>query len=145
MKNKILTIIAFLTITTLTIMAQQKTDDMDVKQTITNFAHAADEQNDKALELLLDDNFRLVLNQMFGNKGIAVVTKQDYLAKIKAKEFGGDKREVTILNLTLSGNNAGAQVIFKGSKFTIVTFLQLIKTSEGEWKIINDLPDIIKQ
>jgi hypothetical protein len=144
MKSKILTSIACLLITTSTIMAQQNKEEMNVRQTITNFAHAADVQDDKALELLLDDNFRLVLNQLFGNKGIAVVTKQDYLAKIKAKEFGGDKREVTILNLTLSGNNAGAQAIFKGSKFTVVTFLQLIKTSEGEWKILNDLPEITK-
>jgi hypothetical protein len=140
MKRKALTTIVLLIITTSTIMAQPKNEEMNAKQTIVNFAHAADLQDDEALELLLDDNFRLVLNQMFGNKGIAVVTKQDYLAKMKAKEFGGDKREVTILNLTVSGNNAGAQAIFKGSKFTIVTFLQLIKTSKGEWKLINDLP-----
>jgi hypothetical protein len=144
MKSKILTTIAVFIITTSTIMAQQKTDDMDAKQTITNFAHAADAQNDKDLERLLDDNFRMVLNQMFGNKGISIVTKQDYLANIKDKKFGGDKREVTILNLTVSGNNATAQAIFKGTKFTINTFLQLIKTNEGEWKIINDLPAIIK-
>lgn len=144
MKSKILTTIAILFITTSTIMAQQKKDEMSVKETITNFAHAADVQNDKDLELLLDDNFRLVLNQMFGNKGISIVTKQDYLANIKDKKFGGDKREVTILNLTVSGNNATAQAIFKGTKFTINTFLQLIKTNEGEWKIINDLPAIIK-
>jgi hypothetical protein len=144
MKSKILISIACLLITTSTIMAQQKKEEMNVMQTITNFANAADVQDDKALELLLDNNFRLVLNQLFGNKGIAIITKQDYLAKIKAKEFGGDKREVTILNLTLSGNNAAAQAIFKGSKFTVVTFLQLIKTSEGEWKIINDLPEITK-
>jgi hypothetical protein len=122
MKSKILTTITLLIITTSTIMAQQKKEEMNVKQTITNFANAADVQDDKALELLLDNNFRLVLNQMFGNKGIAIITKQDYLAKI----------------------NAAAQAIFKGIKFTVVTFLQLIKTSEGEWKIINDLPEITK-
>lgn len=144
MKSKILTTIAVILITNSTIMAQEKKEEMNVKQTIISFAHAADVQDDKALELLLDDNFRLVLNQMFGNKGIAMVSKLDYLAKIKAKEFGGDKREVTILNLTVLGNNAGVQAIFKGSKFTVVTFLQLIKTNTGEWKIINDLPGISK-
>jgi hypothetical protein len=144
MKSKLFTTAALLLITVSGTMAQQKTDEMNAKQTIINFAHAADVQDDMTLELLLDDNFRLVLNQMFGNTGITVLTKQDYLAKIKAKQFGGDKREVTILNLTLSGNNAGAQAIFKGSKFTVITFIQLVKTAEGQWKIISDLPGISK-
>lgn len=123
-------------------MTQNKNEETAIKAAITNFVNSADEQDDKALEILLDSNFRLTLNQMFGNTGLALIDKQTYLAKIKTKEFGGDKREIQLTDLVIVNNNASVKAIFIGQKMTIITLLQLIKTSNGNWKILNDLPTI---
>ncbi len=141
MKTKILTII--LTLTVLNMTAQNQNDEKAIKETITKFAHSADQQDEQALELLLDNNFRLSLNQMFGATAVILMDKEGYLSKIRAKEFGGDKREVKIEDLVIINKNASVKATFKGEKMTIVTLLQLIKSANGEWKILNDLPQVL--
>jgi Putative lumazine-binding len=122
-----------------TTMDEEKT----VKDVIVKFASAADERNDKILDEVLDNNFRLALNQMFGSKEVTTIDKQTYLSKIREKVFGGDRREVKIENIRLMKNNAIAMVTLKGTKMTIVTFLQMAKSNDGKWKILNDLPSIL--
>ncbi len=143
MKTKILAIF-LLTFFTLNTMTAQTTHETEaIEKTITSFAKAADARDEKMLDELLDAEFRLVLNQLFGGRGLVIITKQAYLAKIASKEFGGDNRSVTIESILVSGKNASARAFFKSEKMTIVTLLQLIKTAEGKWKIINDLPSIV--
>ena len=142
MKTKILKTI-LLMIISLTSAMSQTNEQNAIEETIRNFAKSADIRNDKMLEELLDVNFRLALNQLFGSKDLVIVDKQTYLNKIRANEFGGDSRTVTIEHVFILGNNAMARATFKGNKMSIETFLQLIKTKEGKWKIIHDLPSII--
>ncbi len=130
-------------IISLTSAMSQTNEQNAIEETIRNFAKSADIRNDKMLEELLDVNFRLALNQLFGSKDLVIVDKQTYLNKIRANEFGGDSRTVTIEHVFILGNNAMARATFKGNKMSIETFLQLIKTKEGKWKIIHDLPSII--
>jgi hypothetical protein len=142
MKSIIATIILSTLVTTTT-MAQNKNEELTITETITKFVNAADQQDEKTLELVLDSNFRLSLNQMFGNTGLAFIDKQTYLNKIKAKEFGGDKRKIKLEQIVITNNNASIKATFTGTKMAIVTLLQLIKTNSGEWKILNDLPTIL--
>jgi hypothetical protein len=143
MKTKISSLILITFITMTTTLAQTKNEEAAIKQTIEKFVMAADKQDDKALDALLDGNFRLSLNQLFGSKEVVILNKEAYIAKIKAKEFGGDKREIKIEHLLILNNNASLQATFKGTKMTVLTFIQLVKTSAGEWKILNDLPGIL--
>jgi hypothetical protein len=143
MKTKISIILLFTLLTSTTIMAQNKNEETNITETITKFVNAADHQNEKELEILLDSNFRLSLNQMFGNTGLVFIDKQTYLNKIKAKEFGGDKRQIKLEQIIIMNNNASVKATFSGTKMTIITLLQLVKTNTGEWKILNDLPAIL--
>lgn len=126
-----------------TVSAQtQNNDQQDVCTTIQKFAAAGDIQDAKALELLLDSNYRIVMNQLFGSSGVAIMDRAAYLDKIRKKEFGGDKREVIIESVSVNGNTAVAKVIMKGAKLTFVSTIQLIKNSSGKWLIISDTPVI---
>ncbi|MEQ8413245.1 MAG: nuclear transport factor 2 family protein [Imperialibacter sp.] len=115
----------------------------EVKKTIMQFATAADYQDPIMLEEVLDTNFRVVMNRLFDSEGVAIMPREVYLAKIKNKEFGGDKREVTISNVTINGNTANALVSFKSNKMTFVSTLLLVLTNEGKWKLVADLPNVI--
>ena len=121
----------------------QETGVEEVKKTVMQFATAADYQDPIILEDVLDTNFRVVMNRLVGSDGVTIMPREVYLAKIKNKEFGGDKREVTISNVTINGNTANALVSFKGSKMTFVSTLLLVLTKEGKWKLVADLPNVI--
>jgi Putative lumazine-binding len=138
----VITIITFI-LTISNTMAQNKNEETLVKAAITTFAKAADTQDDKTLEEVLDNSFRLSMNQLFGGTELVSIDKQTYIQKIRLKEFGGDKREVTIEHITIVKNNAQVQVTFKGSKMTIVTLIQLVKNKDGVWKVLNDIPSIL--
>jgi hypothetical protein len=125
------------------VQQQQSTAEEAVKQTIIQFAAAADNRDAASLDQLLDGHFRIGMNRLFGSTELMTMDKSGYLNKIKTGEFGGDKREVSIENITIVQNNAMAKTIFKGSRMTIVTLLQLIKTSEGKWRVLNDIPTVL--
>jgi len=123
--------------------AQSPSDTKAVTKAIHDFAKAGDRQDVASLEQLLDSNYRVVMNQLFGSEGAAVLPREAYLQKIRNKEFGGDKRKVTIEDLQINGKNASAKVTLAGSKMTMVSFFQLICNKDGEWKLIQDLPTVI--
>jgi CRISPR/Cas system CSM-associated protein Csm3 (group 7 of RAMP superfamily) len=124
--------------------AQASTSDFDaIEQTIRLFAKAGDENNADELAKYLDANYRIVMNQLFGSTEVTVMTREVYLEKIRTKEFGGDKREVTIEDITLNGKTANAKVMLKGTKMTFVSMMSLVKDSQGVWKLISDTPVIL--
>ena len=125
------------------IQAQTPGAEKAVKTTIMKFAKSADKQDADALDKILDDNFRIVMNQLFGSTEAVVMNKTAYLGKIRTKEFGGDKRQVKIENLDINDKTATAKVTFRGSKLTLATYLLLIKTHSGNWKVVSDLPTVL--
>lgn len=120
----------------------QKADTNAIRQVITEFAKAGDENDVGRLEKCLDANYRVVMNQLFGSTEVAVVPRSVYISKIKSKEWGGEKRIVTIENISINSKTAMAKVIFKGSKITFVSLMMLVKDANGSWKLLSDVPVI---
>jgi len=120
----------------------QATKTGEVESAIINFAKAADTQNAGILEDLLDDKFRIAMNQMFGGSDVQIIDKAFYISKITSKEWGGDRRNVTIENVTVVGKNATAKVTLIGEKSTFISLLTLSMDADGEWKILQDVPMI---
>lgn len=140
MKNLILT--AFLGILFTTNLYSQTKDMEAIKQTITAFSKAGDANDVDELEKYLDDNYRVVMNRLFGSTEVAVMPRSMYLEKIRSKEFGGDTRKLTIENVLVNGNTASAQVTFAGTKMTFVSLITLVQDDKGTWKLISDVPVI---
>lgn len=126
----------------LTANAQIK-EEKAITKTINQFAEAADNNDVKSLENYLDDNFRIVMNRLFGSEAVGIVSKTDYLAKIESKEWGGDNREVEIKGILINGNNASVNVVLAGEKSTFNSIMILLKDGEGNWKIVSDTPTIL--
>ncbi len=136
------TVVLLLSLLSTLTLAQTPDAKKKVESAIANFAKAADDQNTKALNYVLDKNFRLIMNQMFGSTETVVMSREAYLDKIEKKEFGGEKRELKIEAILINGKNASAKVLFKGSKMTFVSLLQLAQDTEGNWKLVNDMPTL---
>jgi ketosteroid isomerase-like protein len=141
MKKK--TMIALFGLSLSTISFAQTQETKEIKQVITSFSSAGDRNDAVELEKHLDDNYRIVMNRLFGSKEVSIMPKSAYLEKIRSKEFGGDKREVVIENVLINGNTASAKITFTGAKMKVVSLIFLIKNEEGLWKIVCDLPTIV--
>ena len=118
----------------------QSSEENSIEQTIIGFSKAGDRNDSDELADYLDDNYRIVMNRMFGSSEVSIMPKDVYLEKIKSKEYGGDNRKVSIEAITLNGNTASAKVTFIGTKMTFVSILNLIKEEDHHWKIVSDVP-----
>ena len=124
-----------------TVGCQSQSDEVNaIKETAQRFSKAGDANNVEELSAVLDENYRIVMNQLFGSKEVSVVPRSVYLQKIQSKEWGGDSRKLTFGTITVNGNSACAQVVMTGKKSTFRSLLILIKDGEGNWKLISDLP-----
>lgn len=118
----------------------QKSEVNNIKEVITAFSNAGDNNDSKKLATYLDDNYRIVMNRLFASESVSIMDKSTYLGKIESKEYGGDKRELTIENVIVNGTTASTKVSFKGEKTTFVSIILLIQNKEGKWKLISDAP-----
>ena len=123
-----------------TVSCSQTSQMKAIEKTITAFSKAGDTNNSLELAKYLDDNYRIVMNRLFGSKEVSVMSKSLYLEKIETKEFGGDTRELIISNVVVNGSTASAKVVFKGKKATFVSLMTLIQNEDGTWKLISDVP-----
>lgn len=143
MKHSIL-ILMTISLFTATGFSQQNSTQK-IKETIAAFVKAGDLSDDTTLSGYLDDNYRLVMNRLFGSDQITVLTKSMYLEKIKSKVFGGDDRVVTIQDIIINGNTAVTKVILKGKKMIFSSLITLVMDDTNTWKLISDNPYIIKK
>jgi len=125
---------------TMVACSAQKSEMKNIESTINQFVKAGDNSDAKKLATYLDDNFRVVMNRLFGSDQVATMEKSVYLEKIRSKEFGGDNRTVEIENILINGSTASAKVNLKGSKMTFISLLTLVQGADGNWKIIADTP-----
>lgn len=118
----------------------QSSKEQAVQETIVGFSKAGDNNDADQLATYLDDNYRIVMNRLFGSSEVAVMPKDIYLEKIKTKEFGGDNRKVEIESILFNGSTATAKVSFVGSTMTLVSILVLVKDENNNWKLVSDVP-----
>lgn len=118
----------------------QSSEVKAVKNTIIAFAAAGDRSDADKLSNYLDDHYRIVMNRLFGSKGVSIVSKSMYLEKIKAKEWGGDTRKLNIENVVVNGTTASAKVTFNGKKSSFISLITLVKNEQGQWKLIEEVP-----
>jgi hypothetical protein len=123
-----------------TVVGAQPSVSADIKETIAAFAKAGDDRDAATMEKYLDENFRIVMNRLFGSAAVTILSRSVYLEKIKNKEFGGDKRKVTVEEIVLNGTSACAKVTFAGTKMTFVSLITLVKSESGQWKLVSDVP-----
>ena len=124
------------------ISSAESADEQKIKETIIGFSKAGDQNNADLLATYLDENFRIVMNRLFGSNTVSIMPRSVYLEKIRIKEFGGDDREVTINQTVINGNCASVHATLVGGKMTMKTIFSLIKTGNGQWKLISDMPFI---
>jgi len=136
-------IVFFFTLTSFLAMSQSS-DELAIKQLIIKFENATAKQNVDLLDPLLNSEFRVAMNQLFGSTELAIMNRATYVQKIQDKVFGGESREIDILQQSISGNTAMAVVLLKGEKMTIKSMYSMAKNKNGQWQLVQDFPSIIQ-
>jgi ketosteroid isomerase-like protein len=118
----------------------QSKEVKEVKETVLAFAKAGDAQDAELLGTYLDEHYRVVMNRLFGNTELVVMTREVYLAKIRNKEFGGDTRTLVFHDIQVNGQTAVVRVRMEGSKLTLESTLLLTQDTKGKWRLVCDVP-----
>ncbi len=116
-----------------------------IEKAIQHFVKKADQQDATALEAILHDEFRAIINGLFGSKEVSILSKDSYLAALNAGKIGGDQRDVQIHSISIDGQNAVVNATFTGKELTFRTFIQLVKEDTQAWKLISDMPVVGKK
>lgn len=122
----------------------QEAEEKAIKEVVTSFIAAGDAQDAEQMDALLDTHYRVVMNRLFGSAEVSVLPRNVYLEKIRTKEFGGDKRELSFEEMILNGRLASVKVRTTGEKMSMVSLLTLVKDGEGNWKLVEDAPVIVQ-
>lgn len=120
-------------------------EEKNIHKVIKLFSKAGDTRDLIALDKVLDDNYRIVMNQLFGSEEISTMDKATYLSMIKSEKFGGDDRRVEIKETLINGKNAVCIVNLWGKAMNVRSTLSLIKDASETWRIVSDTPEIITE
>lgn len=121
-------------------VSQAQSEKEMVKNIITQFVEAADRQDADKVASVLHEDFRVVMNQLFGSTEISFMNKAVYVQLIRDKKMGGGKRTIDFVSVDVVNQNASVKVLLKGKTMVFESLLHLIKTTDGKWQLINDLP-----
>lgn len=121
-------------------VSHAQSEKEEVKKTITQFVQAADIQDADQVATMLHEDFRVVMNQLFGSTDVSFMNKSVYVQLIRDKKMGGDKRTIDFVSVDVVNQNASVKVLLKGKTMVFESLLHLIKTADGKWQLINDLP-----
>ncbi|MEO1257208.1 MAG: nuclear transport factor 2 family protein [Bacteroidota bacterium] len=122
--------------------AQDQLDLANIETVVQNFARFGDQQNADGLDGILHPEYRAVVNRLFGSPEASLMNKATYLQLVRDKKIGGDERQVFLLSVDVVNNNASVKAIFEGKQLRFTTFISLIKSEEGKWLVVGDMPDI---
>ena len=134
--KKIIILLALVGSTTLA-SAQSKADIDAITKTVNSYVLAGDQNDITSLESLLHKEYRVLMHTASKDE-TAVVPRAVYIDKIKSKEWGGDTRQLSILNIDVyQGNTAEVKVALDGA-MNMRNYLSLVKTSKG-WQLVQDM------
>ncbi|MEQ9593047.1 MAG: nuclear transport factor 2 family protein [Cyclobacteriaceae bacterium] len=132
--------IILIALLTFTLSAQAQGDKDVLKAVITKFVQAADAQKASELSSVLHSDFRIVMNQLFGSTEVALMDRKTYLQLVEEKKLGGDQRTIEFASIEIVNQNAAIKVILKGKTMVFESLIHAVKTKEGKWLLIDDLP-----
>ena len=122
----------------------EEDDKSAITKVITEFSLAGDNSDISSLSELLNEHYRITMNQLFGSTEVSVMNKATYLQMIGQKKFGGDKRVIEIKSIEVHGNNAFAHVHLNGLKANFTSVFGLVKTADKNWQLISDTISILE-
>lgn len=110
-----------------------------IKEVIINFVKGGDASDITMLDQVLHKDFRVTNNGFMGTEGVTIISKKDYLKKIKRGAFGGVPRKMNIENIDQNGKIASVKLRIESSKYDFISYNSLVLDSDNQWKIINNL------
>lgn len=134
-----------MTMTSITSTSISSDDLTKISVLIHEFAKAADTQDAQRMSLVMHPQYRSIVNQAFGSPEIQSMDKSAYLDLMEKGVIGGDERAVTILSIDVEDKNGVVKVRLEGNELIFTTFIQVVKTADGNWQVMSDMPMIEKR
>lgn len=110
-----------------------------VRQTVTAYIEATDDQNPARLDSVLHPNYQTVWNRFYGDSAL-VFNREQYRYHVKRDDIGGVPRTIQFDAIRIVENIAQVIVILESRGLTYTCFISLIQDTKGHWWVVGDLP-----
>ena len=125
--------------------AAQLEDEREIRTLIQQWVDAADKQDAGLVERILHADTTQFMPNTKAPGGVITISRDQYVAGIRAKKIGGSPRQTQIHSIELDsrGRNAVAKLEIESETMIFYQFVGLSKLAAKEWKIVSVLTDIV--
>lgn len=110
-----------------------------IEQAVTQFIKGGDNSDTRMLEAVLHPDFRVASHGFMGRPGVTIITRDEYIANVRAGIFGGMPRKMTIENVENLGRIANVTLWLESTLNDFVSYNSLVLDTDGKWKLIHNL------
>ena len=129
-----------------TTSASAKTDNAAVEAAVAEFAEATRMQDVFALEAILHDNYRAIVNDFPTAGKVAELPRAAYVGMIEGKKIGVKTYELNKRAVSVVGNVANAVYDFVNDEEVMHQNLLFFRAgTEGDWQLVTSAPVVRKK
>lgn len=114
-------------------------NDLAIRQVITTYIEATDDQQLSRLDSVLHPTYRTVWNRFYGDD-VLVLTRRQYMDHVRKDDIGGVPRTVRFDRIEMVGTIALVKLTMESRGLTYTCFVSLIQDVAGRWWVVDDLP-----
>lgn len=115
-----------------------------IREVIEKFIKGGDTSDTLLLEQVLHPNYQNIQDGFFGQPGIFVIPKEEYIRLVGDKVFGGKPRTIIYHTLEQKNNIAYTQVSLESSALKFSSLITCVQEN-GKWLIISNVPVIAQK
>ncbi|MDC8103488.1 nuclear transport factor 2 family protein [Chryseobacterium sp. PTM-20240506] len=115
-----------------------------IKQTIEKFIKAGDTSDTNLMDEVLHKDYQNIQDGFFEQKGIFIISKEQYIEYISNKTFGGKPRTLAFDSIEQKGNIAIAKLSLESDVLRFSSTITCIQEDE-KWQVITNIPVIEKK
>lgn len=126
-------------------VAAEPDDEKAIRVLVEQWVDAADTQDSALAERILHPASMQFIPNTKAPGGAMTITREQYVAGIRAKKIGGSPRETKVSSIELDrrGRNAVVKLEIQSETMIFYQFVGLSKLAAKEWKIVSVLTDIV--
>lgn len=113
-----------------------------IKKAIETFVKGGDNNDITLLDKVLHPKYQNIQDGHFGQTGIFVFSKEEYIDLVRTKKFGGHPRTIKYEEFSQMENIALVRVLLE-SEHLIFNSAIVCVFENGQWQVISNIPKIV--
>lgn len=112
-----------------------------IKSVVKAFVAGGDNHDVSLLETTLHPSFQNIQNGFFGEEGIFIFSKEQYIELVRSKKFGGSPRSIDFVSVENEDNIANVKVVLESQHLRFFSTIICV-FENAKWQVISNIPKV---